>query len=69
LVWLGCAALVASRKLGVLAGLFVIVGVVFRAFLPNITLKRDAPYRGGFGGLLFFPASVASPVFRDRRAP
>ena len=20
----------------------------------NITLKRDAPYRGGFGGLLFF---------------
>jgi len=22
--------------------------------LPNITLKRDAPFRGGFGGLLFF---------------
>jgi hypothetical protein len=37
-----------------LSGLFVVVGVVFRACLPNITLKRDAPYRGGFEGLLFF---------------
>ncbi|PPD19389.1 MAG: hypothetical protein CTY22_11715 [Methylomonas sp.] len=22
--------------------------------MPNMALKRDAPYRGGFGGLLFF---------------
>jgi len=22
--------------------------------MPNITLKRDAPFRGGFEGLLFF---------------
>ncbi len=36
--------------------------------LPNITLKRDAPYRCGFEGLLFFPALVASLIFRERRA-
>ena len=36
---------------------------------PNIMLKRDASFRGGFGGLLFFLASAASPIFRGRRAP
>lgn len=44
------------------------MGTVF-ASMPNIALKRDAPFRGGLEGLLFFPASVASPVSPDRRAP
>jgi hypothetical protein len=27
---------------------------LYRASWPNIALKRDAPFRGGFEGLLFF---------------
>lgn len=36
---------------------------------PNIALKRDAPFLGGFEGLLFFSASVSSLIARERRAP
>lgn len=35
---------------------------------PNITLKPDAPFRGGFEDLLF-SASVSSLNFCGRRVP
>jgi hypothetical protein len=41
------------RPLQVLAFLSVFGWLLYDT-LPNITLKRDAPFRGGFEGLYFF---------------